>query len=138
MQNIKTFLKQPFIIDKEIDKLNESLQILRNRISSPSGGNAGGLGVQQSRNLSLSQDLVARLLDAEAELKQAKAELLEIEMHIYKISLNLPPAQRSVITLRYICRHQWADVALIADISEMQAMRLHKASLKTLNEQELS
>lgn len=132
MHNITHYLDQTFAINKKIDELSEVAKDLRHRTASPVSGIAGGTGVQKTRNNHYMQDLVARFIEAEHEIAEAKSKLLAIESRIHKISRTLPPSQRAVVILRYICQSTWAEIAQTVDVSEMQARRFHAAAIDAL------
>lgn len=129
----KEYFLQIFELDKDIEKITEQLEFLRYKLSSPSSSSIG-LGVQQSRNIHASQDLLVKIIILEEELSSAKERLMETEINIRKIIHPLPPMQRITMTWRYIVRITWKEIAKKMDKSEMQIMRYHKAALTTLDE----
>ena len=131
---MKEFLNQTFEMDKEIKKLEEQLEVLRHRQTSPTGGQLG-LAVQKSRNLTATEDLTVKIIMLEERITRAKGRLLRLEEQIRQITLSLPSMQRAVLTWRYICRYIWADIAARAEMSEMQVMRAHNAALASFQEQ---
>ena len=132
MKEIKGQFGQTFVIGRRIADLSEQLEYLRYKLTGPTGGGHRSLSVQQSRNISASEDLLIKILSGEEELAAAKAALLELETEIRQKSLSLPSLQRSIITLRYICRKKWQDIEVDTEMSEMQLLRLHNAALRAM------
>ena len=132
MKEIKGQFGQTFVMGKRIADLNEQMEYLRYKLTGPTGGGHNHLGVQQSRNHTASEDLLIKILSIEEELAKAKNTLLQLESQIRQKGLNLPPLQRSIITLRYICRKMWQDIACDIEMSEMQILRLHNTALKSI------
>jgi DNA-directed RNA polymerase specialized sigma subunit len=125
---MKKFLSKSFELDKQIKKLAEQIEILKNRQLSPISA-ARGLGIQKSKNITASEDLTIKVLTLEGELCLLKQEILALESQIRHLTLNLPPIQRAIIIWRYICRFIWKDIAKKAAMSEMQLMREHNEAI---------
>jgi len=132
MSELKNYLSQTFALGKHIFELSQEIEFLRHKLTSPSSGGHCGLGVQRSKQRTPSENLLIKILHTEEELEKTKTLLLNIETQIRQKIQLLSPAQRAIITLRYICRRMWHDIAKDAQMSEMQVMRLHNAALKEM------
>lgn len=132
----KEYMMQVFKLEKEVEKLSQRLEYLKFQQTKPTSSQMG-LGIQISSNITSAQDTTIKVLEAEEELNKAIEQLTKHEWEIVQAYAPLSPRQKSIILWRYICRLPWKQVAKKANLSEMQVMRIHNASLEILREKTL-
>ncbi len=123
----KEYLSQYKQLDIEIKTKIEQVEQLREKamsISHLSGGNSNS----SSDKIGLT---VAKLVDAESELNQKIERLLELKAEIESVIAEVDdPMLKQVLTLRYINGKSLEQMAVILNKSVRHTKRLHKISLK--------
>jgi len=131
-EDVKKYFSEVFVMENRIHKLCEKIEIARSKQIS-GGGLGGSLGVQKNRNYRYTEDLSVAILELEGDMAKMKTSLLRREMEIREIACGLQdPMRRAIITWRYICRLIWKDIAVRAQMTEMQVIREHNAAVKDM------
>ena len=131
--SLKGYFSGVFVLEDDVNRLVE--QICAMRAKQAGGGGSLTTMTKNSVNVRRGEDLAVAVLAAEGELVRARMKLLALEREIKTLADGLDePIWRAIITWRYICRYKWRDIALRADLSEMQVIRGHNAAMEVMEE----
>ena len=118
------FLSRGRLLMKQIEAKNDQilqLDSLAKRITSSWGQEA----VSRSRNITAREEIIARLMDKEAELQKDIQRLLEVRDEIEQmISRIRNPKIRLVLEKYYLCNMNWEEIAIDMKHNIRSMMRL--------------
>ena len=134
MVRSKDYLNQAFQIEKRIAaKLEqiESLRVIVTRVTVT----LSDVKVQSSLPTSRMENVIAKMMDLEEELKTDMEELIAIKSEVMRTIRLVPdPEQQLILEKRYLCYEKWEDISVDLNISVQHTFRLHGEALKKVEE----
>lgn len=111
---------------ERIARLRSAMETLSRKIKSSTSRSTAEhdiLGAQMGRILDLEAKLIAKIFAYEEALDSFEAFIAEF-----------PPAQRLVLTLRYVQGNTWKEIAAISEYSEDHCIRIHRYALEKMSD----
>jgi DNA-directed RNA polymerase specialized sigma24 family protein len=128
----KDYLKQAFRLDVRIDAKLTQLSALRElamRVRSVYGDQPRSSG----SNLHRTEATVEKIWAMEEEINQDVDHLVDLKSEIASTIASVNhPRQRLLLELRYLCFHQWSDIAIEMNCSIDNVYALHQGALRAV------
>ena len=121
----KEYLNQAYWLDRRIDSKLEQLSSLRDLATKTTGAMSDDV-VSHTRNVHSMQDVIAKIVDMQAEINADIDRLVDLKseiMHTIKAVKN--PEHQTLLELRYLCFKSWEDVAEDMGYNVRHIYRLH-------------
>lgn len=125
----KEYLGQAYWLDKRINSKLNMVASLRETAARTTGIMHDDV-VSHTRNVHSLQDVITKIIDIERELDTDIDRLVDLKHDIIDVigQISDPPAQ-VVLEYRYICYHQWKDIASELGMHVRNVYRLHERGL---------
>ena len=129
----REYLDQGRRLDQQISNRLEQLERLRS-LTQKITVSYGGEAVSHSQNLTSLQDSIVRLMEAEQELNRQIQELVEMKVELSTvISQVRNDTYRMILEERYLCFHDWNQIARQMHYSRRWVMDKHERALAAVD-----
>ena len=130
----KDYLNQAFQIEKRIAAKAEQIESLRTAVTKVTT-TLIDVKVQGSQQTSRMENIIAKMMDLEEELKTDMDALIAIKSEVMKTIRLVPdPELQLILEKRYLCYEKWEDISIDLNISIQHTFRLHGEALKKIEE----
>ena len=128
----KEYLNQAYWLDRRIDSKLEQLSELR-KIAVKTTSIMIEDVVSHTRNVHSMQDVIAKIVDMQAEINADIDRLVDLKseiMHVIKAVRN--PEHQTLLELRYLCFKSWEYVAEQMGYNVRHIYRLHDEAVEQI------
>lgn len=130
----KDYLNQAYQIEKRIAAKVEQIESLRT-VATKVTSTLSDVKVQSSQQTSRMENIIAKMMDLEEELKTDMDQLIAIKTEVMRTIRQVPdPELQLLLEKRYLCYEKWEDIAIDMNISIQHTFRLHGEALKKIEE----
>jgi DNA-directed RNA polymerase specialized sigma subunit len=129
----KEWLNRAWRIDKMVNAKFEQLQSLRD-LATKATSTISDVPPSGTRNVHRMEDIIAKLIDMENEVKTEIEVLVDIKADI-KTAINAVENEdyRTLLELRYLCFKPWEEIATALRYSNDHIFYLHRKALSKIN-----
>ncbi len=129
----KEYLSQAFHLDQFINSKLMQVQSYRELATKTTSVIADARRAD-SPELQRTAELVARIVDAEAEINEAIDELVDLKREIAHVIGEVENREcRLLLELRYLCFQPWEQIAVALGYSIQHTYRMHGLALDAVN-----
>ena len=128
----KEYLNQAYWLDRRIDSKLEQLSALKDMVTKTTSAMTDDV-VSHTRNVHSMQDVVAKIIDMQAEINADIDRLVDLKseiMHVIKDVRN--PEHQTLLELRYLCFKSWEYVAEQMGYNVRHIYRLHEEAVEQI------
>ena len=128
----KEYLNQAYWLDRRIDSKLEQLSALKDMVTKTTSAMTDDV-VSHTRNVHSMQDVVAKIIDMQAEINADIDRLVDLKseiMHVIKEVKN--PEHQTLLELRYLCFKSWEYVAEQMGYNVRHIYRLHDEAVEQI------
>ena len=132
MMTPKEYLNQAYWLDRRIDSKLEQLSALKDMVTKTTSAMTDDV-VSHTRNVHSMQDVVAKIIDMQAEINADIDRLVDLKseiMHVIKDVRN--PEHQTLLELRYLCFKSWEYVAEQMGYNVRHIYRLHEEAVEQI------
>ena len=132
MMTPKEYLNQAYWLDRRIDSKLEQLSALKNMATKTTSAMTDDV-VSHTRNVHSMQDVLAKIIDMQAEINADIDRLVDLKseiMHVIKEVKN--PEHQTLLELRYLCFKSWEYVAEQMGYNVRHIYRLHDEAVEQI------
>ena len=128
----KEFLNQAYRIDQRINSKLEQI-ISLHALATKATSTLSDMPVSKTESQSKMAEIIAKIVDLEAEINRDIEKLIEIKQNIVSTIKKVQnPELQTLLELRYLCFRTWEQVALEMDYSIQHIFRIHDKALKSV------
>lgn len=128
----KEFLNQAYRIDQKINSKLEQI-ISLHALATKATSTLSDMPVSKTESQSKMAEIIAKIVDLEAEINRDIEKLMEIKQNIVSTIKKVQnPELQTLLELRYLCFRTWEQVALEMDYSIQHIFRIHDKALKSV------
>lgn len=130
MKEIKTYLNNVRMIDREINAKQEVVDSIRSQIQSVKISHVKDVNVQESlRNTT--EDRIARYIDIQDEVNEMIDCLLDSKAKLLKeINRMDDGIHKTILIRRYVMNQSWEEIAELLSYTKQHITRLHGTALQ--------
>ena len=129
----KEYLNQAYWLDRRIDSKLEQLSALRDTATKTTAVMDGEV-VSHTRNVHSLQDVIAKIMDMEAEINSDIDALVDLKRDIMRtIKAVDSPEHQTLLELRYLCFKRWEEISVIMNYNLRHIYRLHDEALERIS-----
>ena len=126
----KEYLNQAYWLDRRIDSKLEQLSALRDTATKTTAVMEGEV-VSHTRNVHSLQDVIAKIMDMEAEINSDIDALVDLKRDIMRtIKAVDSPEHQTLLELRYLCFKRWEEISVMMNYNLRYLYQLHDDALK--------
>ena len=128
----KEYLNQAYWLDRRIDSKLEQLSALKDMVTKTTSAMTDDV-VSHTRNVHSMEDVVAKIIDMQAEINADIDRLVDLKseiMHVIKDVRN--PEHQTLLELRYLCFKSWEYVAEQMGYNVRHIYRLHDEAVEQI------
>ena len=128
----KEYLNQAYWLDRRINSKLEQLSSLRDMATKTTSIMSDDV-VSRTRNVHSMQDVIAKIIDMQAEINADIDRLVDLKseiMHVIKAVRN--PEHQTLLELRYLCFKSWEYVAEQMGYNVRHIYRLHDEAVEQI------
>ncbi len=128
----KEYLNQAYWLDRRIDSKLEQLSSLKAMVTKTTSAMSDDV-VSHTRNVQSMQDVIAKIMDMQAEINADIDRLVDMKseiMHVIKAVKN--PEHQTLLELRYLCFKSWEYVAEQMGYNVRHIYRLHDEAVEQI------
>ena len=132
MMTPKEYLNQAYWLDRRIDSKLEQLSALKDMVTKTTSAMTDDV-VSHTRNVHSMQDVVAKIIDMQAEINADIDRLVDLKseiMHVIKAVRH--PEHQTLLELRYLCFKSWEYVAEQMGYNVRHIYRLHDEAVEQI------
>jgi DNA-directed RNA polymerase specialized sigma subunit len=128
----RKYFSSAFLIDQRINSKLEQVQSLR-ELATKATTTLSDMPKGGSRNVTRMSDIIAKMVDLEAEINREIDTLVDLKADIgLKINTLSDARHRTVLELRYLCYKPWNEIADTLGIEIHYAYKLHAEAIKKI------
>ena len=128
----KDYLSQAHRIDQRINSKLEQVQSLRS-LAEKATSTLSETKVSNSHNVTRMQDIIAKMVDLEAEINADIDTLVDLKREISTVIKQVDNLEfQTLLELRYLCFMRWEEIAVQMSYSSQHMFRLHDDALKAV------
>ena len=121
----KEYLNQAYWLDKRIDSKLEQLSALKDMATKTTAVMSDDV-VSHTRNVHSMQDVIAKIIDMQAEINADIDHLVDLKREIMQVIKAVQnPEHQTLLELRYLCFKSWECVAEELGYNVRHIYRLH-------------
>ena len=128
----KEYLNQAYWLDRRSNsKLEQlaALQAMATKTTSIMNGNV----VSRTRNVHSMEDVIAKIVDMQAEINGDIDRLVDLKRDIMQVVKAVEnPELQTLLELRYLCFKSWPDIAYEMHCSESNVYKVHSRALQAV------
>ena len=107
----KEYLNQAYWLDRRIDSKLEQLSALKDMATKTTSIMSDDV-VSHTRNVHSMQDVIAKIIDMQAEINADIDRLVDLKRDIMQVVKTVDdPELQTLLELRYLCFKDWQDIA---------------------------
>ena len=129
----KEYLNQAYWLDRRIDSKLEQLSALRDTATKTTAVMDGEV-VSHTRNVHSLQDVIAKIMDMQAEINSDIDALVDLKRDIMRTIKEIEnPEYQTLLELRYLCFKRWEEISMVMNYNLRHIYRLHYEALDKIN-----
>ena len=128
----KEYLNQAYWLDRRINSKLEQLSALRDMATKTTSIMNDDV-VSRTRNVHSMQDVIAKIIDMQAEINADIDRLVDLKRDIMQVVKAVDnPELQTLLELRYLCFKDWPDIACEMHCSESNVYKVHSRALQAV------
>ncbi len=128
----KEYLNQAYWLDRRIDSKLEQLSALKDMATKTTSVMSDDV-VSHTRNVHSMQDVIAKIIDMQAEINADIDQLVDLKREIMQVVKAVQnPEHQTLLELRYLCFKSWEDVAEELGYNVRHIYRLHDETVEQI------
>ena len=128
----KEYLNQAYWLDRRIDSKLEQLSALKDMATKTTSIMSDDV-VSHTRNVHSMQDVIAKIIDMQAEINADIDRLVDLKRDIMQVVKTVDdPELQILLELRYLCFKDWPDIACEMHCSESNVYKVHSRALQAV------
>ena len=128
----KEYLNQAYWLDRRIDSKLEQLSALQAMATKTTAIMSDDV-VCYSRNVHSMEDVIAKIIDAQAEINQDIDRLVDLKRKIMQVVKAVDdPELQTLLELRYLCFKDWQEIAITMHCTESNVFKVHSKALQAV------
>lgn len=128
----KEYLNQAYWLDRRIDSKLEQLSALKDMATKTTSVMSDDV-VSHTRNVHSMQDVIAKIIDMQAEINADIDQLVDLKREIMQVVKEVQnPEHQTLLELRYLCFKSWEDVAEELGYNVRHIYRLHDEAVEQI------
>ena len=128
----KEYLNQAYWLDRRIDSKLEQLSALKDMATKTTSVMNDDV-VSHTRNVHSMQDVIAKIIDMQAEINADIDQLVDLKREIMQVVKSVQnPEHQTLLELRYLCFKSWEDVAEELGYNVRHIYRLHDEAVEQI------
>ncbi len=128
----KEYLNQAYWLDKRIDSKLEQLSALKDMATKTTSIMSDDV-VSHTRNVHSMQDVIAKIIDMQAEINADIDHLVDLKREIMQVIKAVQnPEHQTLLELRYLCFRSWEYVAEELGYNVRHVYRLHDEAVEQI------
>ena len=128
----KEYLNQAYWLDRRIDSKLEQLSALKDMVTKTTSAMTDDV-VSHTRNVHSMQDVVAKIIDMQAEINADIDRLVDLKSEIMLVIKDVRnPEHQTLLELRYLCFKSWEYVAEQMGYNVRHIYRLHDEAVEQI------
>ena len=128
----KEYLNQAYWLDRRINSKLEQLSSLRDMATKTTSIMSDDV-VSRTRNVHSMQDVIAKIIDIQAEINADIDRLVDLKREIGETIRRVEdPRQRTVLEYRYLCYMRFTKIAEVLNYGESTIRVWHQKGLERL------
>ena len=128
----KEYLNQAYWLDRRIDSKLEQLSALKDMATKTTSIMSDDV-VSHTRNVHSMQDVIAKIIDMQAEINADIDRLVDLKRDIMQVVKTVDdPELQTLLELRYLCFKDWPDIACEMHCSESNVYKVHSRALRAV------
>ena len=122
----KEYLNQAYWLDRRIDSKLEQLSALKDMATKTTSIMSDDV-VSHTRNVHSMQDVIAKIIDMQAEINADIDRLVDLKRDIMQVVKTVDdPELQTLLELRYLCFKDWQSNVFKVHSKALQAVKLPK------------
>ena len=127
--SVKDYLHQAYRIDQRINSKLEQVLSLRN-LAEKATSTLSDTPMSGTRNVHRMEDIIAKMVDMEAEINADIRELVDLKREITGIIKRVNNKElQTLLELRYLCFMRWEEISVQLHLDIRWVHRLHNRAL---------
>lgn len=128
----KEYLNQAYWLDRRIDSKLEQLSALKDMATKTTSVMSDDV-VSHTRNVHSMQDVIAKIIDMQAEINADIDQLVDLKREIMQVVKAVQnPEHQTLLELRYLCFKSWEEVAEELGYNVRHIYRLHDEAVEQI------
>ena len=128
----KEYLNQAYWLDRRIDSKLEQLSALKDMATKTTSVMSDEV-VSHTRNVHSMQDVIAKIIDMQAEINADIDHLVDLKREIMQVVKAVQnPEHQTLLELRYLCFKSWESVAEELGYNVRHIYRLHDEAVEQI------
>jgi len=128
----KEYLGQAYRLDQRINSKIEQVASL-NRLATKCTSTITGMPRNPSASTSTMADVVAKIIDLEAEINSDIDKLVDLKREMVTLIKAVDNAEyQTLLELRYLCFHTWEQIAVEMHYGSTWVKQLHERAIKVV------
>ena len=128
----KEYLNQAYWLDRRIDSKLEQLSALKDMATKTTSIMSDDV-VSHTRNVHSMQDVIAKIIDMQAEINADIDRLVDLKRDIMQVVKTVDdPELQTLLELRYLCFKSWEYVAEQMGYNVRHIYRLHDEAVEQI------
>lgn len=128
----KEYLSQAYWLDRRINSKLEQLSALKDMATRTTSVMSDDV-VSRTRNVHSMQDVIAKIIDMQAEINGDIDRLVDLKRDIMEVVKAVDdPELQTLLELRYLCFKDWPDIACEMHCSESNVYKVHSRALQAV------
>ena len=128
----KEYLNQAYWLDRRIDSKLEQLSALKDMATKTTSIMSDDV-VSHTRNVHSMQDVIAKIIDMQAEINADIDRLVDLKQDIMQVVKTVDdPELQTLLELRYLCFKDWQDIAYSMHFTESNVFKVHSKALQAV------
>ena len=131
--SVKDYLHQAYRIDQRINSKLEQVLSLRN-LAEKATSTLSDTPMSGTRNVHRMEDVIAKMVDMEAEINADIRELVDLKREITGIIKRVNNKElQTLLELRYLCFMRWEEISVQLHLDIRWVHRLHNRALSEVD-----
>ena len=128
----KEYLSQAYWLDRRINSKLEQLSALKDMATRTTSVMSDDV-VSRTRNVHSMQDVIAKIIDMQAEINGDIDRLVDLKRDIIQVVKAVGnPELQTLLELRYLCFKDWPEIAYEMHCSESNVYKVHSRALQAV------
>ena len=128
----KEYLNQAYWLDRRIDSKLEQLSALKDMATKTTSIMSDDV-VSHTRNVHSMQDVIAKIIDMQAEINADIDRLVDLKRDIMQVVKTVDdPELQTLLEPRYLCFKDWQDIAYSMHCTESNVFKVHSKALQAV------
>ena len=128
----KEYLNQAYWLDRRLDSKLEQLSTLKDMVTKTTSILSNAV-VSHTRNVHSMQDIIAKIIDMQAEINADIDRLVDLKRDIMQVVKSVgDPELQMLLELRYLCFKDWTEIACRMHCTESNVFKVHSKALQAV------